>query len=128
MQQQAALGGLQAAVARDPGIEQARCLECSFKAGALRRGHRITKIEQLPKRRALAIDSDIGAARVGCRRRAVDTGLETVALFLEAPAFLGRCAALAIERPAALRPALAGALLRRLEEASGRVVPLHVHD
>src|SRR5260370_33032286 len=96
MQQQAALGGLQAAVARDPGIEQARCLECSFKAGALRRGHRITKIEQLPKRRALAIYSAIGAARAGSRRRAVDTGPDTGALFLDAPASPVRSAPLSI--------------------------------
>ena len=63
VQQRAAVAGLQAAVGRDPGVEQAGGFERGFEAGALRRRYRVAKVDQLPERRARA-------RRCGRRRRA----------------------------------------------------------
>jgi hypothetical protein len=52
VQQPSVLAGLQPAIGRDPGVEQAGGLEGGFEQGTLRRRHLVAKIHQLPERRS----------------------------------------------------------------------------
>jgi hypothetical protein len=60
--------GLQLAIRRDPGIEQAGDLQGGLDAGALTCARGRPELEHLPQRRAGAFGADAGVARVRRRR------------------------------------------------------------
>ena len=128
VQQYAAVAGLKAAVGRDPGIEQPGGFKGGFEAGAFRAGDGIAKINEMPERRAVARLSDIRIARVGDRRRRIDARFEAAALVLERANLLVQNPASSIERGAALRQPLGGALLCRQQDPPSRVVAIHRND
>jgi len=128
VQQYAAVAGLKAAVGRDPGIEQPGGFEGSFEAGAFRGGDGIPKIHEMPERRAVARLSDIWTARIGDRRRRIDARFEAPALVLKRTDLLVQNPASGIERGAALRQPLGGALLCRVQDPPSRIVAIHRDD
>src|SRR5262249_39516777 len=113
---------LQAAVGREPGIEQARALQRRLDAGALAVCDRRSEFDQLPQRCTRAVGADLRINGIWRGPPPLHAALQASALVLQRRALAFQFPTSSFECHAAFGGSHVVLPLRSLEEAARRVV------